>query len=1148
MYAPAISNFVQSSSFIAVLIDAAIKSCVVLALAGTASLLWRRASAATRHLIWFLAVICLPFLPLSSSFVPVWQKPLWSISTNFDSGNRISLALELAPAQPQNLSTSESQMAPNDPRNHAGNKLQTNNRQIAARLNANWLFVAFIVWSGGILLMLISVIGGQIWLGKLARQSQPLHEERWQRLLDEAREKLGLRRNVRLLQSSDNIMPLTWGWREPVVLLPAEAGQWPDERRRVVLLHEIAHVKRHDCLTHLLTRIVCGLYWFNPLVWVAARRMCVERERAADDLVLRGGCKASDYAGHLVDIARSFRRVPQVAGIAMARGSGLEKRVSAIVDPSRIRQLRPIAVWSFSILTAALVLCFGGWSAESNRTSGSGDSSLRQQQIDQLKAFSAAKEKQSKILAEAEGEQIGPDYQQFSDAATRGDVNAVTNLYEDFKKRHGQYSHSTEVRGRILPHTSFWSPVLEVCLAYDHVANCDPKYTQIAVHDIINSIPRGSIYFGGTDPGRGLPTAFSKSQIDADPFYTLTQNALADSSYLDYLRMTYGVESKLLNQFIRARQSDPQLKSLDADFNQALEKLNSLYANTNYDLNGPEISEADQTTTKLKDQINELAKVVWAKLKEQAGTNSFGKTIYIPSSEELQKCFADYSADAARRHQHDQQFPNEPRQLKPGEDVKMGEGGRIQVGGQVAVMSINALMAKLIFDKNPDHEFYVEESFPLDWMFPHLEPNGLIMKINREPVSALPDDVIRKDHEYWQKLVAGMIGDWLTDTSVQTVADFAEKTFVRKDLSGFKGDPNFVRDNYAPKMFSKWRSAIGGIYLWRLGLMPGVPTPPEYLPKNDAERQRMIKEADFAYRQAFAICPYSPEVVFRYVNFLTGQSKRNEALVIAEAASHADPKNGSFPQLIHGLQQGNVSPSARLQAPQNPPVPQSSETHADNAAPAQSSNISTGGQKPDIDDLAPYLGTNIIAESDWSEPVRSGPHVLRARMLLSHIHVSPYTATGLYLDLWNVGPGSTPMQIYFDPVNSIHCEFMDATGKPAPKLGGGGSVGPHTNVYWITLPYGSTTRLQVNIPTKSLNLSDDRKGEDGLSVMLPFADSSDFFSSSFGINPGDTNVYYLSGTFTVSSPTTMNDASRSPGSEWTGTLQLPRMKVFLRKS
>jgi beta-lactamase regulating signal transducer with metallopeptidase domain len=225
------------------------------------------------------------------------------------------------------------------------NEIDPGRRQIAAQLNVNWLIAAFGIWCGGILLVLVSIAIGQVWLRKVGTQSEPLHE--WKPLLDEFCKALGLRREVRLLRATDDIMPLTWGWLKPVVVLPAEAAEWSDQRRRVVLLHELAHVKRRDCLTSFLTRLVCALFWFNPLVWIAARQMRAERERAADDLVLNGGCKPSDYAAQLVDIARSFRRVPQVAGIAMARASGLETRVAAIVDRSRIRRLRPIAVWTF---------------------------------------------------------------------------------------------------------------------------------------------------------------------------------------------------------------------------------------------------------------------------------------------------------------------------------------------------------------------------------------------------------------------------------------------------------------------------------------------------------------------------------------------------------------------------------------------------------------------------------------------------------------------------------------------------------------------------------------------------------------------------------------------------------------------------------
>ena len=160
------------------------------------------------------------------------------------------------------------------------------------------------------------------------------------------------------------------------------------------------------------------------------------------------------------------------------------------------------------------------------------------------------------------------------------------------------------------------------------------------------------------------------------PFYTLTQNALADSRYLDYLRSMYG------------------------------------------------------------------------------------NRIYISTTNDLQNAFKDYMADAQLRLKHDRDFPKEPRQIKPGEDVHV-VNGRLQVSGQVAVMMINALLVKVIFDHNSNCEFYVEESFPLDWMYPYLLPHGLIFKLNREPLPALTTQAIDADHAFWAKQCRSMLGDWL---------------------------------------------------------------------------------------------------------------------------------------------------------------------------------------------------------------------------------------------------------------------------------------------------------------------------------------------------------------------------------------------------
>jgi beta-lactamase regulating signal transducer with metallopeptidase domain len=786
------------------LVDASIKSILVMAMAGGLVLALRRASAAMRHSIWFAALAALLFLPIFSFVVPAWQKPLWVVSANVSPANEVSVSIELA----GNLEGS------NLGRNKAtGRKALEQNRPVPlpGGVLSKWFRILPAVWLLGTVASLAYLAIGIVRLRGLRRAAKPCGET----TVAELCRRFSIRRTVLVLQSENEVMPVTWGWRRPIILLPTGADQWSLERRRIVLQHELAHVKRWDCLSYFVTRIVCSLYWFNPLVWLAARRICVERERACDDLVLLGGYKASDYASHLVEIARCFRRAPQVAAIAMARSSQLEGRITAIVDVSRARRApRTFALSLLWALMLGFVVTIAAQKVETAETKV-----LRDRQIARLMAFSVAKEKQSKMLAAKVNQEISPEYRRFFDAATSGNGQVITNMFESFKRRHPQYQHqnkeATDHPDMSLA-VNYWSPVLEIAMAYYDVLAGEPKYIQKAADGIINSIPKGSIYFGGTDPGRALPTAFCKSHVDADPFFILTQNALADDSYLTYLIDTYG-----------------------------------------------------------------------------------GK-IYTPSKEDSQKAFKEYTSDARRRLEHDTNFPNEFRQVRPGEDIRVVDG-KVNAVGQVAVMAINGLLSKVIFERNPQHEFYIEESFPLDWMYPHLEPHGLIMKLNHQTVGALSEETIQKDHDYWRARVDEMIGPWLReDTSVQTIAEFVQMVHVNRNLAGFTGDPRFVQNENAQKMFSKWRSSIAGLYTW-------------YVAKSTSPKQqvRMINEADFAFRQAFALSPSSPEALYRYINLLISRGRVDDSIRLAEATLALAPENAQNQNLMKELQ--------RIKSSQPPP-------------------------------------------------------------------------------------------------------------------------------------------------------------------------------------------------------------------------------------
>lgn len=266
--------------------------------------------------------------------------------------------------------------------------------------------------------------------------------------------------------------------------------------------------------------------------------------------------------------------------------------------------------------------------------------------------------------------------------------------------------------------------------------------------------------------------------------------------------------------------------------------------------------------------------------------------ILTPNVDDSQVAFNQYIQDAHRRLEHDQRFPNEPKQIKPGEDVRI-DGGRVQVSGQVAVMAINGLLTKVIFDKNPDHAFYVEESFPLDWMYPHLTPYSIILKINREPLPELTEDILQRDHEFWRQYCGRTIGDWITyDTPMKEIAEWAEKVYLRRDLSGFQGDRRFIRDDNAQKAFSKLRSAIGGVYAWRIN-QAGA---------DRAKQDRLIKEADYTFKQAFAFCPYSPEAIFRYVNILVPTGRIDDAIAMVQVCRKLDPEQLAVKDLLDQLQ------------------------------------------------------------------------------------------------------------------------------------------------------------------------------------------------------------------------------------------------------
>jgi beta-lactamase regulating signal transducer with metallopeptidase domain len=317
------------------LVDIAFKSIIIMLGALLVHRILSRAPAAVRHLTWNLALCGLLALPALTLILPGWQAPLLPALGNserieefkpvsgvaVDGGSIASLSIDPPAGEPAVSAVDEQ----------------------AAGWEIDWTQLALIVWLAGAMIVLARLATGMIRVRRIVRRSHFVTDYRWGALVRKLAGQLQIPDHIALLSSPYVGMPLTWGVWNPVVLLPEEADQWSAEWRRIVLLHELAHIKRRDCLTQLLAQFVCAIYWFNPLVWVAARRLRVEREIACDDYVLQAGTRASDYAKYLLDLAGVMHTngspvglpSPAAAGIACSQ---LESRVRSILDPASRRK------------------------------------------------------------------------------------------------------------------------------------------------------------------------------------------------------------------------------------------------------------------------------------------------------------------------------------------------------------------------------------------------------------------------------------------------------------------------------------------------------------------------------------------------------------------------------------------------------------------------------------------------------------------------------------------------------------------------------------------------------------------------------------------------------------------------------------------
>src|SRR5215471_5153050 len=323
----------NESAWYALCVSTALKSIAVLGAAWLAAQLLRRRSAASRHLVWTSALAAVLALPFLSASLPSLHVAVAPAILRSNAVFQASASAE-APASPAQSSSAATGASPSQ------------------SWHLDWPALLIVLWAAGVAAGFLQMLVAWAAMFRLRRRAHPAY---WPEVSTLA-EALGIRYSVAVFETGRGGMPMTFGLFRPAVYIPADAAEWSAERRRVVLLHELAHVRRGDIATNLLARTALSLYWWNPLAWTAWREFLKERERATDDLVLCAGARASEYAGHLLEIARTMQspKASGCAAIAMARKSQLEGRLLAILDSGRNRKTPGRA----SSLVAALVtLC-----------------------------------------------------------------------------------------------------------------------------------------------------------------------------------------------------------------------------------------------------------------------------------------------------------------------------------------------------------------------------------------------------------------------------------------------------------------------------------------------------------------------------------------------------------------------------------------------------------------------------------------------------------------------------------------------------------------------------------------------------------------------------------------------------------------------
>jgi beta-lactamase regulating signal transducer with metallopeptidase domain len=298
-----------------------LKASLLMIAAAVLVALMYRASAATRHFVWTLVVAGLLLMPVLSATLPEWPLVV-PIPTAQTSAAIVPVRTMSNPVSVETPERGADRLTPAPPQPTRGNGVP-------------WPAWAAAIYMLGVVVLLGRLAVQRSSARRIVREAAAVSDAEWTSLLNDCAARIGVSRPVALRRSREQVMPMTTSTIAPSIVVPADADTWDNDRRRAVLLHELAHIARHDCLTQAFAAIASALYWCHPGVWYVARRLRIERELACDDRVLAAGAPPREYAGHLLDLAYAWsgRRAPALA-VGMTSSHKLEGRMRAVLDPA----------------------------------------------------------------------------------------------------------------------------------------------------------------------------------------------------------------------------------------------------------------------------------------------------------------------------------------------------------------------------------------------------------------------------------------------------------------------------------------------------------------------------------------------------------------------------------------------------------------------------------------------------------------------------------------------------------------------------------------------------------------------------------------------------------------------------------------------